>query len=107
MAKQHETGHSRNLANMELLITLCTAIGAKYNPGNTAIKLPALQTALTAAKESSEKVMAKKTVLLKMINDREEQFRGLPSISTRVLNLLIASGASTNTVADCKFFVRK
>ena len=52
MASTTETGHANNVANFESLITSATAFGTSYNPSKDSIKVPALQTLLTASKES-------------------------------------------------------
>jgi hypothetical protein len=44
-----ETGHAKNVATFEDLISFCTGYGATYNPSKAALKLPALTTQNTWA----------------------------------------------------------
>lgn len=50
MPSTSETGHIKNVANYEKFIDSITALGTPYNPSKTSLKLPALNTQLTAAK---------------------------------------------------------
>ena len=47
MASTTETGHAKNVANFEDLISFCTGYGAPYNPSKASIKLAALGTKRT------------------------------------------------------------
>jgi hypothetical protein len=47
MASISETGHAKNVTNLESLITSITAFGTSYNPSKDSIKLTALQALLT------------------------------------------------------------
>ena len=49
MASTTETGHAKNVATFEDLISFCTGYGATYNPSKAALKLPALTTQNTEA----------------------------------------------------------
>ena len=44
MASTTETGHAKNVANFEDLVSFCTGYGTTYNPTQNNIKLPALNT---------------------------------------------------------------
>lgn len=44
MANYSETGHAKNVANLQDLIAFITGYGATYNPTKTALKLATLQT---------------------------------------------------------------
>ncbi|MBK7148718.1 MAG: hypothetical protein IPH78_07800 [Bacteroidetes bacterium] len=39
MASTTETGHAKNVANFEDLISFCTGYGASYNPSKAAIAI--------------------------------------------------------------------
>ena len=41
MASTTETGHAKNVANFEDLISFCTGYGASYNPSKAAIAIAA------------------------------------------------------------------
>ncbi len=44
MASTTETGHAKNVATFEDLISFCTGYGATHNPSKAALKRPALTT---------------------------------------------------------------
>jgi len=50
MASTSETGHAKNVANFEVLISFCSGYGASYSPSKNALKIPQLQTTLTTEK---------------------------------------------------------
>ncbi|MDX2172203.1 MAG: hypothetical protein SFY56_03740 [Bacteroidota bacterium] len=50
MASTSETGHDKNVANFENLISFCVGYGATYNPSKTSLKVPQLQTQLASCK---------------------------------------------------------
>ena len=44
MASTSETGHAKNVANLETMISYCTGYGTTYKPSNPEISLAALTT---------------------------------------------------------------
>lgn len=56
MASTTETGHAINVANFEDLIAFATGYGSNYNPTQNRIKLPALNTLHTNAKNALDAV---------------------------------------------------
>ena len=50
MTKSSETGHAKNMANLESLITSISTFGNLYNPSKESIKLASLQTLLSGTK---------------------------------------------------------
>ncbi|MES2619201.1 MAG: hypothetical protein V4613_15090 [Bacteroidota bacterium] len=59
MASTNESGHAKNLANFQTLITFVTGYGATYNPGKLALKLPQLTLLAAAAQASLADVLPK------------------------------------------------
>jgi hypothetical protein len=53
MASTSETGHAKNVANFEDLISFVTGYGATYNPTKVPIKLASLTTLLQQQKPTS------------------------------------------------------
>lgn len=49
MPSTSETGHAKNVANFQDLISFCTGYGATYNPSKAALSVANLQAQLTAA----------------------------------------------------------
>lgn len=102
MASTSETGHAKNVANFEDLISFCTGYGATYNPSKAALKLPALNTQLTAANAALQAVKTAKTALDNATNAREIAFKPLKPLATKIVNALAATEATEQTVDDVK-----
>jgi hypothetical protein len=102
MASTIETGHAKNVATFEDLISFCTGYGAAYNPTKAAIKLPALTAQLTAANAALLAVKSAKTAYDNATNARELSFKPLRSLSTKVVNAIAATDAAPQTVDDAK-----
>ena len=107
MSSNSETGHAKNVANFEDLISFCTGYGTAYNPSKVSIKLPALNTLFTSAKNSLIAVSSSATAFNNAVNARQIVFDPLKKLTTRILNALIATDASEQTIADAKTFARK
>ncbi|HMU78582.1 MAG TPA: hypothetical protein PKA86_12260, partial [Bacteroidia bacterium] len=99
MTSTSETGHARNVAAFEDLISFCTAYGASYNPAKAALKTAALTAQLTAATTAVQAVKIAKTAYDNATNARELAFKPLKPLDTRVVNAMAASEASKPTLA--------
>ncbi|MFN8334460.1 MAG: hypothetical protein U0U09_04980 [Cyclobacteriaceae bacterium] len=102
MASPIETGHAKNLANFEDLISFCAAYGATYNPTKAALKTAALINQLSAATVSVQSVKTAKTAYDNATNAREITFKPLKALTTKVVNAIAATDAATQTVDDVK-----
>jgi hypothetical protein len=102
MASTTETGHAKNVANLETLIGYCTGYGAAYNPSKGALKLPVLSTLLASSNAALQAVKAAKTAYDNATNAREATFKPLKSLATKVVHALAASDAILQTVSDAK-----
>jgi len=102
MASTTETGHAKNVATFEDLISFCTGYGATYNPSKAALKLPALTTQLTGANAALQAVKVAKTAYDNATNARELAFKPLKSLATKIVNGLAATEATQQTVNDVK-----
>ena len=61
MASTSETGHAKNVANFQDLISFVVGYGATYNPTKDALKLPQLNALLTTSQTSLAEVVTKNT----------------------------------------------
>lgn len=102
MASTTETGHAKNVATFEDLISFCTGYGATYNPSKAALKLPALTAQNTAAMAALQAVKVAKTVYDNATNARELAFKPLKPLATKIVNGLAATEAAAQTVDDVK-----
>jgi hypothetical protein len=102
-----ETGHAKNVANLQDLISFVTGYGATYNPTKNALKLPQLNTLSTTSQTSLADVVTKNTAYNNKVNERVVAFSNLKSLSTRLINALQTTDATPQKVADAKAFNKK
>jgi hypothetical protein len=95
MPSTSETGHAKNVANYEKLILNITALGTPYNPSKASLKLPALNTQLTAAKTAIAAVNSAEPAYKNAVSARDVAFAPLSKLITRVNNALKASDHHT------------
>ena len=102
MASTSETGHHKNVSSFEILVSSCLGFGASFNPSKTNLKVPALQTQLASCKLNIASVTSTSVAFNNAVNARMIAFDGLKKLSTRLVNSLEVSGATSQTVKDIK-----
>lgn len=102
MASTSETGHAKNVANFEDLISFCTGYGVAYNPSKAAIKIAALTTLHSNAQTSIAGVNTSKTAFDNATNARQAAFEPLKKLCTKIVNALDATDAPDKLVNDAK-----
>ncbi len=107
MPSTSETGHAKNVANFEDLISFCNGYGATYNPSKDALTITKLTDLQTNAKASLQLAKTTKTSFDNATNARQVAFKDLKPLATKVINALSVSGATTLAVADAKTINRK
>jgi hypothetical protein len=99
-----KTNNQKQVAAFDKVLGLCNDLGQKYNPGNDSINLAALNSLLSSAQEKVNAAHTAKMNLTEVVNARQEAFAKLPGTGTRILNVLIASDASPQRIADVKAY---
>ena len=107
MASTSEVGHAKNVANFQDLIEFVTGYGATYNPSKNSLKLPQLVALKATAETKLPDVISKNTNYNNKVNERMVAFSNLKSLSTRLVNALQTTDATTQTINDAKTFNRK
>lgn len=107
MASNSETGHAKNVANFENLITSITAFGPAYNPNKNSIKLPELQSVLDQSKVALNAVNIAHAAFSNAVAARETAFEPFSKLTTRINNALKASDTTVNVNDNVKTIVRK
>lgn len=107
MASTSETGHAKNVANFDDLISYASGYGTVYNPAKASLKLPALQTLATNAKNAINGVNAAYPAYSNAVAARESMFEPLNKIITRVFNSLKATDTTDQVDESAKTLVRK
>ena len=107
MPSTSETGHAKNVANVEDLISFCNGYGATYNPSKAALTIAKLKDLQTQAKDSLQQAKTTKTSFDNATNARQLAFKDLKPLATKIVNALSVSGATALAVDDAKTINRK
>ena len=107
MASTSETGHAKNVANFNDLISFVTGYGTDYNPSKASIKLTALQTVSSNAKNALNAVNSVLPEYSNAVAAREAAFAPLNKLITSVVNALKATDTSDQVVGNAKTYARK
>jgi hypothetical protein len=107
MASTSETGHAKNVANFDELISFVAAYGQAYNPSKASIQLPALQTLSAHAKTAIIAVNGALPAYNNAVAARDAAFAPLNKLTTRVLNALKATDTTVQVDQSARTLVRK
>ena len=107
MATFIETGHAKNVANFEQLTSFIAGFGTAYNPSKASIKLAAMQTLLTNAKNVVGVVNSSLSANKNAVSARETAFKPLSKLATRIMNAVIATDTTPEVNENVKALVRK
>jgi|GEM_PF-85699 len=102
-----ETGHIKNVANFNVLLSTCLGFGASYNPSNAAITTTAMQTLYPLADAAVTNTTNLGNSLQQSINGRANAFADVKRRATRLMAALKASGADAETIKNAKAINRK
>ena len=107
MASTSETGHAKNVANFQDLISFCQGYGSIYNPTKQSLKISELQNLYQTANEKLTSVKTTKTSFDNATNNRKNSFSDLKPFATKIINAFSVSGADNLAVADEKSVNKK
>ena len=107
MASTSETGHAKNIANFQDLISFCQGYGANYNPTKESLKIPQLQALYQVAQDKLNATKTQKTTFDNATNERRNTFANLKPLATKIINAFAVSGADTLAIADAKTVNKK
>ena len=107
MASTTETGHAKNVAHLDELISFVLGYGTDYNPSKPSIKSDALQTLSGYAKKAIDGVNAALPAYSNAVAAREAAFAPLSKLVTRVLNALKATDTTNQVDESANTFARK
>ncbi len=103
-----ETGHAKNVGNLNVMISRLQGYGTRYNPTNNLIKIPNLQSAHSSGNTTMTAVDNTKPLYTQAVNDRQQIFNDMEKLSTRILNAFDATqGITKALVSDMKTIIRK
>lgn len=105
MASSNETGHAKNVANLQTLVTYLESLDGKYNPTKASLKLDALKTLYTSASKSMDDYSNAKPAYSAAVDAQEAAFKPLDKLLTRVVKAYKAGvddPASAETIVGIK-----
>jgi len=107
MATNSETGHAKNVANFQTMISNCTSFGVTYNPSNSTLTLANLKLHHIDSKANVNKVSKTKSVHDDFEGKRQVLFGGYKTLSTQIMGALKSCGAPETVITDAKTINRK
>ena len=107
MASTSETGHNKNVTNLETLIIRCEGLGGTYNPSNSQITIPSLTAFYQESKQLVKEVKTTEAPFNEVEGRRKLVFKPLKPTGTKFLNALKGANAPSSVVADAETINRK
>ena len=103
----NETGHAKNVANFEELISFTTGYGTAYNPTKTSIKSANLTLVLANSKVAVTAVNTAMPAYKNAVAAREAAFEPVSKLMTKVYNALLATDTTDQVHDNAKTIIRK
>jgi len=107
MASTSETGHAKNVANFDEMISNIQGYKTVYNPSKLSIKLDALLTLSVNAKNGIDGVNAAIPAYSNAVAARDTAFSPLSKLITRILNALKSTETTKQVDESALTFARK
>jgi hypothetical protein len=107
MSSKFETGHAKNVANLEDLISFCQGYGPAYNPAKENLKIPQLTTLYEEANTVLNDLKLGKTNFDIATNDRRNAFKVIKPLSTKIANAFAVLVGSDLAITDARGINRK
>jgi len=101
MAVQYETGHAKNVANLQKLIERIKTY-SNYNPSIDNLKISEVEALYNKSIVSLNNIKDKRVANKEAIYKRQELYKNLKSKSTRVINLLDILSLKDGTFSHAK-----
>lgn len=107
MTSTSETGHAKNAAHFDELISSVLGYGKDYNPSKASLKAEALQSVSANANNVIGVVHALSAAYRNAVAARQAAFSPLSKLATRTLNSLKATDTTVLVDESARTFVRK
>jgi len=107
MKNNQETGHAKNVVNLEKLVTICYSFGEQYKPSVEAIKLSVMQILLQNAKKCLDDINVAIPQNTNAIAARKQSFDLLDKLVTRINSSFMAVVDSEQSIDTSRAYVRK
>jgi hypothetical protein len=107
MASQSETGHAKNVATFNTIISFCQGYGSQYQPAVATLEIANLQSQLAAAENALNESKKKQVAFNKVVDERMNAFEPLKPLAQKMIAALSVSGATTLSIEGAKTIYRK
>ena len=107
MRQISESGHAKNVANFDDLISFVEGYGESFNPSREALKLLALQAVSKDSKNVINAVNAAIPAYSKAVAGREAAFNPISKLVTRIMNSLKALATTDHIHENALTYARK
>lgn len=107
MAQIAESGHAKNVANFDDLLSFVQGYGESYNPTREALKLLAMQAVSKNGKDAIAAVNAALPAYTKSVATREAAFDPISKLVTRVMNFLKSIASTDHIHENALTYARK
>ena len=107
MASTSETGHAKNIANLQTLIEINTGFAAAYNPGNKLLTLTSMQAKHDSSKALQKNVNTQKGIFEPVQNARTAEFKDVDKLARRIRTAAKTSGAGPGFYKDVDTIITK
>ncbi len=98
----NETGHARNAASFDEIITVIKSFGLSYNPASNLIKIPELESLKNKLDEKLLAVNEKTAIYKDKIYARQNAYEKMSSLAARIVNTMIALGIDSKIQTQAK-----
>jgi hypothetical protein len=98
---------ANQVATFEKLLGFCNEQKTVYNPSKASIQVAALGTLLTQSQNQLKAADVSRIAYENAVNARQTAFSTLQKKASRIIDTLVASGASAETLADARAIRRK
>ncbi|WP_267403932.1 MULTISPECIES: hypothetical protein [unclassified Chryseobacterium] len=102
-----ETGHAKNIANFQDIISFCRGYGDKYNPIKEELKIVNLEILYQNAIQKYADTQNKKTTFSNATSQRANEFKNLGILATKIINSLAVSETNPLMLKDAKSYNKK
>lgn len=89
------------------LIDFCSGYGGTYNPGRPTLQLTNMVNKLKEARRALDQLIVSRAQYDAAVNARKQEFDKLPKLMASVMRFLESTGASAETLADARQYVKQ
>ena len=107
MKSNSETGHYKNVVNLNALKVFAEGLGAEYTPQKDSLKLPNLITFVNEATTLHYEVRDQINTVSLSVDNRQLVFENVKPLSTKVINTMGSTNVLPKTIEDAKFINAK